>query len=185
MSTNNQIVPVGFRVSQSHKAQQAIAKLRALEATFELPDAVPNDRRRVTYLRSKRHTATVLESIATLASQHGGKVVGVEVDPNDIRETLAYAAAMEPLAVACEQLARRIRDHVLQKRALSAVRVSAALAALESMGRLDEAGLNTDLLTVRAAKPRRRKKTGSVVAQPAVPSPIVTPKLASLMYPNA
>lgn len=168
-------LPSGEASQSSHLAQQALDVLDDVARLLGLPDVSSEPVRKQRYYRSRAVSNVMMEAVAAAASRHGGAVAGVPVNPDDVRASIAYAAAMEPVAVACDQFARRLRDHSLAKRYASAMRVKAAMAALTRLGELEDTGLRAELGAMRAAIPRRTKRAKVAGATAPVP-PASTPK---------
>ena len=162
-----------LRPSQSAAFATAIQALRGIEASFELVSDVSPDRRQ-SLLRKVHHMPdAVLEGVASVAAEHGGKLADVPLSADLVRDTIARSAASASLVRALRAFATRIESDSLERKGEVVDQVGAMLATLDGFVRTAPgahlAAAHRELRAVlRAAHPRRRRQpaTKAMAAMP-------------------
>lgn len=172
MTHTSTTTPTNEPIDSERDAARVLRAILTLEAELALPDALQQEERRQIHAELRVCPPATCDTVALLAAQHGGVLGGFPIDPALLREAAAYPERMEPIAVACERIARCIRDEALRKQRGASLRAAVAIGAMKRLGHLRELGLESTLRVVRGASRRRRaaKKVDST------PTPVEPPK---------
>ena len=170
---SSRVTSTVLRPSQSAAFATAIQQLRGIEAGFELEADVPPGERRAIGRKLRNVPDAVLEGVAALAAEHGGKLADVPLSADLVRETIARAAASAALVRALRTFAMRVENDAMARKGAVVDQVSAVLATLDGYirtpGGAELAAAHRDLRGIlRTAHPRRRAKPAP---KPPVPSP--------------
>jgi hypothetical protein len=163
-----------LRASQSAAFASAIQALRGIEASFDLATDISPDRRQTLARKVRYMPDAVLEGVAAVAAEHGGKLADVPLSADLVRETIARSAASASLVRALRAFAIRIENDAMARKGEVVDQVSAVLATLDGFVRTpygaELAAAHRDLRAVlRSAHARRR-------ARPVMKPPAVTPQ---------
>ena len=164
-----------IRTSQSALFLQKIGTVRKLGADLPLDGTLPSKERAHRRDVVRHAPDALVEGIASLASEHDGVLIGVPFDADAAREVIAYGAAARPLVRALRELATRLEDSVLVKRAEIVTQALAAYRAIGAVkGTPQGEPFAKELEDLRAIhrtwrpKSRKAKAAAKAAAQPAV-----------------
>lgn len=172
MNQNKKLSAV-TRVSQSAVFAAQRSAIEAIEGAL-LPGPVLDVETHRTYSDLvRRNPDRFVEAVAALAEEQEGALGGVAIDSREARESIAYAAACRPFALALRKLAQRIEHTALRRRAKASQEAMAAVASLEGMSRAPDGDALRDTVKAlrsqsrRPARPRPAKKSDA--ATPGAP----------------
>lgn len=169
------------------KKSDAVAKLDTGKATAlvktlaQLPGArgLSKAERKGVYAISHNVSDALIQSVANLAADNGGSILGMGFDVEEARRVLAYASECKAVVDGARAFAQRVKDDVLQRRQAIAEHANVVYQALGRLVRTPEGkhlvhAFEQMHAEVARKRPRRAKRTSRPAANAAAATAPVT-----------
>lgn len=153
-------LPTAARASHSSRFLELERQhLDALKKALGLSPPLPAEHRRLLGLRAQLVSDGELEILASLADSHGGAVLGIPLDLDQVREALAYGRASLSFEHHVEALLLACQDERLRRRAAVAEPANVIRRAVKAVaGTPHAATMAAEADRLRALRTGVRKK---------------------------
>ncbi len=151
---------------------KATALVKALSQLLQA-SGVSKSERKALYAKSHHVSDALIQSVANLAAENGGNILGVSFDVEEARAVLAYASDCKAVIHGTRSFAQRLKDSVLQRREATAAHANVVYGVLSRLVRAPEGKhLVQSFEQMQAhATPRRARRTAKSGASNATSKP--------------
>jgi len=157
---------------------KATALVKSLAQLLDAPGLSKAERQQV-YAVSHHVSDALIQSVANLAAENGGSILGMGFDVEEARAVLAYASECKAVIDGARAFAQRVKDDVLARRQTIAEHANVVYQALGRLVRTPEGKhlvqSYEQMHAVVTRKRTRAKRTGTAAAKPAAASPSTQP----------